>query len=187
VNILIIDNYDSYTYNLVQLVKQCGEAGYDLVKNDELLSLKKHYDKVIISPGPGIASEAGEVMQYLEIHYRESSFLGVCLGYEAIIEFFGGKHEKLPQPLHGYRNKAEIIKRNYVLQNIPEKFYIGHYHSWFTIEDELPETMDILMKDELGLIMAVSHKQYDITGFQFHPESVMTEHGIVMMRNWLDG
>jgi anthranilate synthase component 2 len=183
--VLIIDNYDSFTYNLVQLVKLGGVRNFDLVKNDKVMSLREHYDKVLISPGPGVASEAGEVTDYLKANFDKSSFLGICLGFEAIVEFFGGIHQKLPKPLHGYRNKGKIIKRHDVLKGLPEEFYIGHYHSWFTVEESLPEELEILIKDELGLIMAVAHKKYDLTGLQFHPESVMTEYGKEMICNWL--
>lgn len=184
-NLLIIDNYDSFTYNLVQLVKQAGVQQFTIVKNDRLLDLKNHYDKVLISPGPGLASEAGQLMQYLQQHYREASVLGICLGQEAIVELFGGKHFKLVNPLHGYRNKATLAKPHYIFKNLPATFNIGHYHSWYVDEATFPEELNILVNDELGLIMAVAHKQLDVTGLFFHPESMMTDYGREMLYNWL--
>jgi len=183
--LLIIDNYDSFTYNLVQLVKQAGVTDFDIEKNDKILSLEKHYDKVLISPGPGTAKEAGDVISYLEKNMEKSSFLGVCLGYEAIVELFGGVHKKLPKPLHGYRNKIKILQQNYLFNDLPGEFYIGHYHSWFTVENSITDEFDVLAKDELELVMSVAHKKYDLTGFQFHPESIMTEYGKEMISNWL--
>jgi len=185
ISLLIIDNYDSFTYNLVQLVEQAGILQYDLIKNDGLGQLKKHYDKILISPGPGIASEAGDLLPFLTERYRESSFLGICLGYEALVEFFGGTHQKLPKPLHGYRNKAFVLKEHYLFEKLPRSFFIGHYHSWFTVEETFPDEMELLIKDELGLIMAAAHRQFDLTGLQFHPESIMTEYGAEMIKNWL--
>ncbi len=184
-NLLLIDNYDSFTYNLVQLVKQCGVSDFDILKNDELLSCNKRYDKVLISPGPGIASEAGDLMVFLKSNYTSASVLGICLGQEAIVELFGGKHKKLEHPLHGYRNRATVINRHYIFSGLPDTFQIGHYHSWYVDETAFPEEFEILIKDEQGLIMAVTHEQFDVTGLFFHPESIMTEFGKEMINNWL--
>ena len=185
--LLIIDNYDSFTYNLVQLVKQAGIHEYDIVKNDQLLSLKTYYNKVLISPGPGIASEAGQLMEYLTLKYKSTSVLGICLGQEAIIELFGGRHKKLSRPLHGFQNKATITAQHYIFKNLPTTFNIGHYHSWYVDESTFPEKLTIIVKDELDLIMGIAHKQYDVTGLFFHPESMMTEYGQEMIKNWLEG
>jgi len=184
--LLIIDNYDSFTYNLVQLVKQSGVDEFEIVKNDRLLSLNQHFDKILISPGPGIASEAGQLMEYLKQNSQTSSVLGVCLGQEAIIELLGGKHKKLKHPLHGYRNKANILQEHYIFNGLPETFNIGHYHSWYVDERLFPEELEILVKDEEGLIMGVTHKHFDVTGLFFHPESIMTEFGKEMVSNWLN-
>ncbi len=185
--LLIIDNYDSFTYNLVQLVKQAGVHEFDIVKNDRLLSLKFYYDKVLISPGPGIASEAGQLMEFLKLNYKSTSILGICLGQEAIVELFGGRHKKLERPLHGFQNKATLTGQHYIFKNLPTTFNIGHYHSWYVDESFLPEELRILVKDELNLIMGIAHQQYDVTGLFFHPESMMTEYGQEMIKNWLEG
>jgi len=185
VKLLIVDNYDSFTYNLVQLVKQAGVHEFDLVKNDQLLGLKPDYDKVLISPGPGIASEVGQLMEFLKLNYKSTSILGICLGQEAIVELFGGRHHKLNRPLHGFQNSATVTEQHYIFKNLPATFNVGHYHSWYVDESTLPEELKILVKDELGLIMGITHKQYDVTGLFFHPESMMTEHGQEMIKNWL--
>ena len=186
VKLLIIDNYDSFTYNLVQLVEQAGVSDYLLVKNDQLLILKSEaFDKVIISPGPGIAKEAGELMQFLKMYYQKKSMLGICMGYEALAELFGGKLVQMPEPMHGIRNKGIVVKKDSIFNGLPAEFFIGHYHSWIIEESGMPAELDILMKDENNLPMAFRHKSYNLTGLQFHPESVMTEFGMEMIKNWL--
>lgn len=184
--LLIIDNYDSFTFNLVQLIEQCGCYDYQIVKNDELLMLDiKEFSKILISPGPGVANEAGELMEFLNNNFKKKSILGICLGYEAIGELFGAKLSKLPAPMHGIQNNGFICGSNKIFNKLPNSFKIGHYHSWIIKEDDIPSSLQIILKDELGLPMAVSHENYDITGLQFHPESIMTEYGIEMIGNWL--
>ncbi len=184
--LLIIDNYDSFTYNLVQLVEQTGVEDYILLKNDKLDGIESgDFQKVIISPGPGVASEAGILMPFIEKHYKEKSFLGVCLGFEALGEFFGATLKQLEKPLHGYRNKGTVINNDTIFKNLPSTFYIGHYHSWYFDEKTFPENLTIDMKDEKGLIMAFHHKKYPLYGVQFHPESIMTRFGKEMISNWL--
>ncbi len=184
--LLIIDNYDSFTFNLVQLVEQSGVTDYSLVKNDQLHRLSEHdFDKVLISPGPGVASEAGELMDFIKRFYQTKAFLGICLGYEAIADLFGGKLRQLQQPMHGIRNKGFILQTDPVFKGLPSQFYIGHYHSWIILESEMPPGLQIIMKDENGLPMAFRHHKYDLVGLLFHPESVMTEFGHEMIRNWL--
>ncbi|HEY9114944.1 MAG TPA: aminodeoxychorismate/anthranilate synthase component II, partial [Bacteroidales bacterium] len=166
--LLIIDNYDSFTYNLVQLVEQAGVSDYFLVKNDQLFGLKSDsFDKVIISPGPGIATEAGELMQFLKMYYHKKSMLGICMGYEALAELFGGKLAQMPEPMHGIRNKGKIVKQDNIFKNLPAEFFIGHYHSWIIEESGMPKELEILMKDENGLPMAFRHNKFDLTALQF--------------------
>lgn len=184
--LLIIDNYDSFTFNLVQLVEESGVKEYLLLKNDQLLSLSgTEFDKVLISPGPGIASEAGELMDFLNIYYPRKSILGICLGYEAICELFGGKMKQMPHAMHGFQNKGIVLNNDVLFRGLPDQFNIGHYHSWIIEETEMPAELNLLMKDEIGLPMAFRHKQYDLAGLQFHPESVMTEFGQQIISNWL--
>ncbi len=185
--LLIIDNYDSFTYNLVQLVEQCGVTDYRIVRNDFLLKTDfSEYDKVLISPGPGIAADAGNLMEFLKLHFKQKSILGVCLGYEAIGELFGAKLSKLPAPMHGVQNKGIIVSDDKIFKALPSEFNIGHYHSWIIKEINMPNELQILLKDENGFPMAVRHKTYDLTGLQFHPESIMTEFGKEMICNWLE-
>jgi anthranilate synthase component 2 len=185
--LLIIDNYDSFTFNLVQLVEQCNFSNFEVVKNDRLFDLDiSIFDKVLISPGPGIAEEAGDLMEFLRKNYRQKSILGICLGYEALGEMFGSCLTKLPQPMHGIQNRGRIIVNNKIFKNLPSVFKIGHYHSWIIEEASLPPALEIILKDENETPMAFAHKSLDITGLMFHPESIMTEHGKEMIANWLE-
>jgi len=185
VKLLIIDNYDSFTYNLVQLVEQAGITNYIIVKNDKLDQLKPHdFDKVLISPGPGIAKEAGQLMWFLSKFYTTKTILGVCLGNEAIAVLFGAKLTQMKEPMHGIKNKAQVIIRDDIFKGIPDHFYIGHYHSWNIDESTLPKELEIIVRDEDRLNMAIRHINYDIIGLQFHPESIMTDYGLEMIKNW---
>ena len=185
-SLLIIDNYDSFTYNLVQCVEQAGEDDYLLVKNDQLDMVdSEQFEKVLISPGPGVAVEAGQLFDFIEKYYQKKSFLGICLGFEALLEFFGAKLSLLPEPMHGIQNEGIILRYDSLFQHLPQKFNIGHYHSWHVKEEHFPEETEVLMKDNTGLIMAFRHKKYDLRAVQFHPESYMTDQGPVIIKNWL--
>ena len=185
-SLLIIDNYDSFTYNMVQCVEQAGAEDYLLVKNDLLNSLKPaQFEKVLISPGPGIASESGQLPGFIKKFYQSKSFFGICLGFEALLEFFGAKLSLLPEPMHGIQNEGTILHNDPLFQHLPPKFQIGHYHSWYVKEEDFPEETEILMKDSAGLVMAFRHKKYNLRAVQFHPESYMTEFGPEIIKNWL--
>ena len=185
--LLIIDNYDSFTFNLVQLVEQCDNTDFEIVKNDKLFELDvDNFDKVLISPGPGIAEEAGDLMGFLRKNYRKKSILGICLGYEALGEMFGAHLTKLPQPMHGIQNRGRVVVSNNIFNGLPSGFKIGHYHSWIIEEASIPLALDVILKDENEMPMAFAHKSLDITGLMFHPESIMTEYGREMLANWLD-
>ncbi len=187
VALLIIDNYDSFTYNLVQAVEQSGLTDYQLVKNDRLNNVVDHqFDKVFISPGPGLAAEAGQLLSFLKAYHKTKSFLGICLGFEAILEFLGARLSPLPEPLHGIQNKGIVLKKDPLFHRMPSKFNIGHYHSWYVKEEDFPEGTSIFMKDESGLAMAFGHNRYPLYGLQFHPESYMTENGQKIIQNWLE-
>lgn len=184
--LLLIDNYDSFTYNLVQLVEQAGVDDLLLVKNDQLDQLVTgDFDKVLISPGPGIASGAGQLMDFLHRFYSEKDILGICLGFEALGELFGAKLSLLSEPLHGIKNEGHRLLEDPIFNQLPEKFTIGHYHSWKLEPDSFPEVLEIMMQDEDALIMAFRHKNLPLRGLQFHPESIMTEHGLQIIKNWL--
>ncbi len=185
-SLLIIDNYDSFTYNLVQCVEQSGIEDYVLAKNDQLGTVRpEQFEKVLISPGPGVVSETGQLFRFIEKYHKEKSFLGICLGFEALLEFLGAKMAQLPKPMHGIKNEGIILRDDIIFRDLPRKFNIGHYHSWYVKEVDFPKETQILMKDSNGLIMAFRHKKYDLRAVQFHPESYMTEFGCRIITNWL--
>lgn len=186
--ILIIDNYDSFTYNLVHLVNEIG-LQCEVWRNDKFaISDVDAYNRIILSPGPGIPSEAGLLLQVIEKYAPTKSIFGVCLGQQAIAEVFGGRLYNLGQPMHGIATPVKITDRSEKLfAGLPERFKVGRYHSWVVDEKAMPESLEITAIDEAdNTAMAIRHKQYDVRGVQFHPESVLTEYGREMMQNWLD-
>jgi len=186
--VLIIDNYDSFTYNLVYLVQSILQQDVDVVRNDKLdLERIACYDKILLSPGPGIPNEAGLLKQVIEKYAPVKSIFGVCLGMQAIAEVFGGKLKNLDEVYHGISTGIFITHKNSLFANIPERFTAGRYHSWIVDNEDLPACIKITAEDNKGNIMALSHKRYDVQGVQFHPESVMTDVGAQIIRNWLYG
>ena len=185
--ILIIDNYDSFTYNLVHLVNELG-LECEVWRNDKFeLSDVDAFDKIILSPGPGIPSEAGLLLQVIEKYAPTKSIFGVCLGQQAIAEVFGGTLYNLSRPMHGIATPIKVTDANEVVfKELPAEFKVGRYHSWVVSNDGLPDVLEVTAIDEKdGSIMALRHKTYDVRGVQFHPESVLTEYGKQMMGNWL--
>lgn len=185
--ILVFDNYDSFTYNLVHLVEKIIHGRVDVYRNDQLaLEKVKEYDKIILSPGPGLPSEAGLLLPLIKEYASAKSILGVCLGHQAIGESFGGKLENLSQVYHGVATPVQLTAISTGLfEGMPRQFEVGRYHSWIVAEDGLPAELEITAKDENGFIMAMQHRQYDVKGVQFHPESVLTPGGERILRNWL--
>lgn len=183
--ILILDNYDSFTYNIVHAVRELGIEP-DVVRNDKItLPEIEKYDKLIISPGPGIPSEAGILMDMLR-HYAESKpILGVCLGHQAIGENFGAKLENLTEVFHGVQTDAFKTSEDYILSDFDNKFTIGRYHSWIVSNDRLPDELIVTSRDSEGNIMSMRHKKFDIHGVQFHPESLLTPNGIKIIGSFL--
>jgi len=185
--ILIIDNYDSFTYNLVHLVNELGQQ-CEVWRNDKFaLSDVDAFDKIILSPGPGIPSEAGLLLEVIEKYAPTKSIFGVCLGQQAIAEVFGGSLYNLSQPMHGIATPIKVTNRQEELfKGLPDSFKVGRYHSWVVNNKDLPETLQITAIDEEdNSIMALAHREYDVRGVQFHPESILTEYGKEMMHNWL--
>lgn len=187
VKILVFDNYDSFTYNLVHLVEKIMHLKVDVFRNDEIpLEKVKEYDKIILSPGPGIPSEAGMLLDLIKEYAASKSMLGVCLGHQAIGEAFGGKLTNLSTVYHGVATPIHIAPNEQQLfQSLPEEIIVGRYHSWIVDEKGFPEELEITARDENNYIMALQHRKFDVRGVQFHPESVLTPEGETMMRNWL--
>ena len=191
-NILVLDNYDSFTYNLVHLVEKITGEKPDVYRNDEIaLEKVNEYDKIVLSPGPGIPTEAGLLLPLIKEYASSKSILGVCLGHQAIGQAFGGRLENLATVYHGVSTPihkiaiTEATKDNDVLHDLPKTFMVGRYHSWVLSDEGFPDTLEVTARDEHGLIMGLQHKTLDVQGVQFHPESVLTPDGEKMMRNWL--
>lgn len=189
--ILIFDNYDSFTYNLVHVVEKILHDKVDVFRNDKI-SLEKigDYDKIILSPGPGLPSESGLLLPLIKEYASSKSILGVCLGLQAIGEAFGGELVNLKNVYHGVATKIKVnegrqLKENDVFKSLPNELEVGRYHSWVLSHEHFPEDLEITAEDENEYIMALQHKTFDVQGVQFHPESVLTPMGEKIMRNWL--
>lgn len=186
--ILILDNYDSFTYNLVHLVKELGYDNVDVYRNDKItLEEIDKYDKIILSPGPGIPSEAGLLLPIIKKYASSKSILGVCLGHQAIGEAFGAKLVNLEDVYHGVTTRADIIAEDYILKGLDNEIEVGRYHSWIVDSKGLSECFIVTAIDKEGQIMAMKHKEFDVHGVQFHPESVLTPKGSIIVQNFLTG
>jgi len=188
-NILIIDNYDSFTYNLFHMVEAVMPAGFSLTvhRNDAItIDSVAVFDRIILSPGPGLPKDAGITCAVIERYGHEKPILGVCLGHQAIGEVFGGRLLNLDRVLHGRAIKTSIVDREEQLfRGCPKEFDTGRYHSWVIDPNAIPESLKVTAIDEQNLIMAIRHKEYDIRGVQFHPESIMTATGRQILSNWI--
>jgi anthranilate synthase component 2 len=196
--ILVFDNYDSFTYNLVHLVEKITHTKVDVYRNDQIPMEKvQEYDKIILSPGPGIPEEAGMLLPLIKEYASSKSILGVCLGHQAIGEAFGGKLINLSTVYHGVASKIQVgIRepgvgsqkpevRSRLFDELPDELEVGRYHSWIVSDEGFPNELEVTARDENNYIMALQHKKYDVQGVQFHPESVLTPDGEKIMRNWL--
>lgn len=191
-NILVFDNYDSFTYNLVHLVEKIIHAKVTVKRNDQIaLEDVSAFDKIILSPGPGVPTEAGLLLPLIKAYAASKSILGVCLGHQAIGEAFGGKLVNLSTVYHGIATPIQLTGQrqnkyhNDLFEGFENEFIVGRYHSWVISEDEFPEELEITARDKHNYIMALQHKTYDVQGVQFHPESVLTPDGEKMLQNWL--
>jgi len=197
---LVFDNYDSFTYNLVHLVERILHEKVDVHRNDQVpLEKVKEYDKIILSPGPGIPEEAGLLLPLIKEYASSKSILGVCLGHQAVGEAFGGKLINLSEVYHGVAtpvrlvnresgvgsNNSSLVTHHSLFEGLPEEFEVGRYHSWIVSEENFPQELKVTARDENNFIMALQHKTYDVQGVQFHPESVLTPKGELILRNWL--
>ena len=189
--ILVFDNYDSFTYNLVHLVEKILHEKVDVFRNDEIPMEKvKVYDKIILSPGPGIPEEAGLLLPLIQEYASTKSILGVCLGHQAIGQAFGGTLTNLTSVYHGVATPIHVLHNQVeneprLFKNLDQTFDVGRYHSWVVNREGFPNELEITAEDDNGFIMALQHKNYDVQGVQFHPESVLTPSGEAIMHNWL--
>jgi anthranilate synthase component II len=189
--ILVFDNYDSFTYNLVHLVEKITGEKVDVYRNDQIaLADVAAYDKIILSPGPGIPQEAGLLLPLIKEYAATKSILGVCLGHQAIAEAFGGKLTNLSTVFHGVATKIQIGNRQSatgksLFNELPDEIEVGRYHSWIVSDENFPEELEVTARDDNGFIMGLQHKTFDVQGVQFHPESVLTPDGEQILRNWL--
>jgi anthranilate synthase component 2 len=185
--IMVLDNWDSFTYNLVHILKELSHEPVDVFRNNEVaLDAIGKYDKIVVSPGPGIPDQAGITKEMITFFAPIKSILGVCLGCQAIAEAFGGSLTNLDKVYHGVATNVNVLDQNdKIFMEIPGSFSAGRYHSWVVNEDDLPSNLIITARDDEGIIMALSHSNYDVKGVQFHPESVLTKYGKQMISNWL--
>jgi anthranilate synthase component 2 len=186
IEVLVIDNYDSFTYNLVHYLEDLN-CKVSVVRNDKLnLEDVKPFSKIVLSPGPGLPGEAGLLKAIIQTYGSSKSILGVCLGQQAIGEVFGGELINLDKVFHGVASKIKIIAKDETLfKDLGESIEVGRYHSW-VVDNNLPEQLEATSVDENGQIMSLRHKEYDVKGVQFHPESVLTPNGKQILKNWLD-
>jgi len=185
--ILVFDNYDSFTYNLVHLVEKLLGQKVDVVRNDAIpLEKVKDYDKIILSPGPGIPVEAGLLLPLIKEYAASKSILGVCLGHQAIGEAFGGKLVNLANVYHGVATPVKVLKRSGVFEGMDEVLDVGRYHSWVVSDEGFPAELEVTARDDNDYIMGLRHRRLDVQGVQFHPESVLTPAGEQLMKNWLE-
>lgn len=186
--LLVLDNYDSFTFNLVQIIRQLTGGKVDVFRNDKIaLEAVADYDKILLSPGPGLPVESGILNDLIRTYGPSKSILGVCLGEQAIGEVYGATLENLANVYHGVSTDCRQTEvKSPLFTGLPSNFTIGRYHSWVVSSDSFPsDQLEITALDENGYIMGLQHKKYDVQGVQFHPESVLTPDGIRIMRNWL--
>jgi len=185
--ILVVDNYDSFTYNLVHLVEKIRHEKIDVVFNDQVdLESVTFYHKIILSPGPGIPAEAGKMLDLIHTFASSKSILGVCLGHQAIGEAMGAKLLNLEKVFHGVATPVHLFNtQSGLFKGLPDQAMMGRYHSWVISAESFPEVLEVTARDDQGVIMGVKHKQFDVQGIQFHPESILTPSGEQIIRNWL--
>jgi anthranilate synthase component 2 len=185
-SILVFDNYDSFTFNIVHYIEQLTDMEVEVHRNDKI-SLREieRFDKILLSPGPGLPSEAGILLPLIKTYAFTKSIFGVCLGMQAIVEAFGGSLFNTNHVFHGISTPIEIVSNDLLFNNLPKKFNVGRYHSWMADNNKFPAELEIIAIDQEENVMALKHRKYDVRGVQFHPESILTENGLEIFRNWL--
>lgn len=184
--VLVFDNYDSFTYNLVQMIERILNQKVDVVRNDQIILEEiEKYNKIILSPGPGIPEEAGILLDVIKKYASTKSILGVCLGQQAIAEAFGGSLINLSEIYHGIATEAVQTNDHKLFNDLPQTLEVGRYHSWAVNPENFPEELEITSVDSKGMIMSLKHKTYDVHGVQYHPESILTPEGETIIKNFL--
>ena len=184
--IMVLDNYDSFTYNLVHYLEKVGNAKIDVFTNDSInIEQASKYDKILLSPGPGLPSESGVMPELIQKLRETKDILGICLGLQAIVESFGGKLFNPEKVFHGVALPVNILHDDLLFQNLPKKFLAGRYHSWVADRNNFPEELIITAEDDSKNIMAIAHKKFKLRAVQFHPESILSEYGETIISNWI--
>lgn len=185
-DVLVLDNYDSFTYNLVHMLREMGVEPA-IFRNDQIsIKAVDKYKKILLSPGPGLPDQAGTMPALLTKYKSTKSILGVCLGHQAIVRSYGAKLYHLPKVFHGIVTEVKLENEDVIFHEIPKTFKACRYHSWIVKEEDLPEDLIITSRDSVGTIMSIKHRIHDVRGVQFHPESIMTEHGKQLIKNWVE-
>lgn len=185
--LLVLDNYDSFTYNLVHLIEKVSSINFDVIRNDKIsIEEVNNYQKILLSPGPGLPKDAGIMPELLKTYHHTKSILGVCLGLQAIGENYGAKLKNLETVVHGQASTIDVIEQDLLFNGCPKKFNVGRYHSWVVNEEKIPDNMVITATDEMGNIMALKHRIHNVRGVQFHPESILSEYGEQIIKNWIE-
>lgn len=184
--ILILDNYDSFTYNLALMVRSLTGAMPDVKRNDAIsLAGVDAYDKILLSPGPGLPADAGILCELIRQYAPAKSILGICLGHQAIGQVFGASLQRLDDVCHGIATPMQCTETDTLFDGLDHRFEVGRYHSWVVAPDQLPDCLEVTATDDKGQIMALRHRAYDVKGLQFHPESILTPQGKQLLHNWL--
>jgi len=185
--LLIVDNNDSFTYNLVQMVEEAGCDHYEVMLHDSIDPEKaSRFDKILISPGPSLPKDYPVLNKLFRMYGSRKSFLGICLGMQAMNEYFGGQLYHMSEVIHGQERQVDILKNDLLFNGLPSQISVGLYHSWAVSEIDLPVCLEITSRSSKGIIMSLRHKEYDIKGLQFHPESIITKHGFQIIKNWIE-
>lgn len=186
-SILVFDNYDSFTYNLVSYIRQSTSEKIEVHRNDKIsLAEINRFDKILLSPGPGIPSEAGILIELIKTYAATKNIFGVCLGLQAIVEAFGGSLVNLNEVYHGVATPIKIIKEDFIFEKLPKTISVGRYHSWVADNKQIPKELIVTALDSKKEVMAIKHKQYNVRAVQFHPESILTEKGLTIIKNWVN-
>ena len=184
--VLVLDNYDSFTYNIVHILRELGDLDISVIKNDIInINEVESYDKIILSPGPSLPKDAGKMNELISKYYDTKSILGICLGHQAIAENFGGTLYNMKEPLHGVQTDI-YLDDDYIFKGIDYEIKACRYHSWSVDKESFPEELKIIAKDRDGVVMALSHKRFDLRGIQFHPESIQTKSGFNIIQNFIN-